>query len=172
MNFNGYSNFNEKLHFGNKLEACVKDNLQAMLPEKKVILTNQERFSEERDKYSLCDVIVLSDSGDVVFGVECKHTQYPFRKCPEIYGWAAEKNVPINSSSLNTYRTAKFPFFILCYNEWCQEFLTSPIKNIDFENTGSFLTKYKDNRIININATDWYSSSSLDDICLYYKELW
>lgn len=173
MGFNGYSQFDAKLLTGNKLEALVKVKLEELLPSGYTVKnTPQDPGCPEREQFNLCDVVVFKD-GTPVFGVECKVGEEKFRKCEDFFGWDGDYNTPLNGSSLNEYKVAAFPFYVLNGNTWCGLLMAARMDEVLATPHSGMRVDYKGNPIYNFDCRKWHQSKSINNMLKYIisKEL-
>lgn len=147
-------NFKQKLAKGQLIEVSVMNHLTRLLPDCKVINTNQEWGSQERDIYHLCDVVVERD-GKPVLGIECKRSIHKFNKCMEICGWDGDWNTPLNSTSLKKYQESEFPFYILNINQFCHRIFTADIDLINQSTHDKGKVKPSGVIIYNFDSSNW-----------------
>lgn len=167
MGFNGYSQFDAKLLTGNKLEALVEEILQVHLPSGYTAkCTPQDPGCPEREEYNLCDVVVFKD-GIPVFGVECKVGEEKFWRCKDFFGWDGDYNTPLNGSSLNEYKVAKFPFYVLNGNTWCGLLMAARMDEVLATPHSGMRVDYKGNPIYNFDCRKWHKSKSINSMLKY-----
>lgn len=148
------TNFEHNLVKGQQIEVYVKQWLKTLLPDCEVINTNQALGSIERDKYHLCDVVVVKD-GKTVLGIECKRSVKKYEKCLEHNGWDGDYNTPLNSSSLQKYKESEFPFYVLNINQFCHKIFIADIPTIINSPKDCSIRKKTGVVIYNIDSSTW-----------------
>lgn len=142
--------FYEKLEKGQKLEKSVFETIKELGYE--VIMTDQRPGSPERQKYHLCDVVIL----DRLWGIECKLSTEKYKKCKEHNGWDGDFNTPLNESSIMEYNRADFPIYLLNINVFCRKAFWIKVSDLPKCRHDMGIKKGGE-RVINYDSSSWNS---------------
>lgn len=147
--------FESNLRKGRMLEEAVRERLAELLPKYKVVMTQQDNSSLEREEYSLIDVVVLAGTRPVL-GIECKWGDEILYCCQAVNGWPSDYNVVLNSTSLHKYKEAEFPVYVLNVNHWCHKAMVADLHTIlSSPNDSGRWIKYSGVVRYNVDARGW-----------------
>lgn len=157
--------FERKLTFGQQIENAVKRILKEKFPHYSVRMTDQTKGSSDRDNLCLVDVIVEKE-GRPVLGIECKRSATKFYSCLDKNGWDGNNNTPLNKSSLEHYKQADFPFYIININQFCHTILVASIEQVLHSPHDPGIRKPWGEVIYNFDCTLWkhYYNTKLTEI--------
>lgn len=159
-------NFIKNLEEGQHFEKQVCAVLQKLLPDCKVINTEQTPGTDERERYHTCDVVVIRDD-KVILGIECKEGRVPYRKAER--WWGSKYNTPINDKSLINYSKVDFPMWVINNQVFANFYLAQSIDEILNTPSDHCYDEWKQVgrskiKVWNFDSRDWLCKSRLEDI--------